>query len=111
MSEHLPAPQFGKAISKKVIGVLIVGLIPAFITFIVPTLAIPTWLPAVSFIASGFIAGYLTIQHLRQFHCPRCGKSIQKHEDTQDKENTPILYFCKSCDVEWDTGVRTPSNL
>jgi predicted RNA-binding Zn-ribbon protein involved in translation (DUF1610 family) len=109
MSEHLPAQQFGQSIAKRVFGIMIVGLIPAFITFIVPALVIPKWLPVGAYIASGFAAGYLTIRQLRQFRCPRCGECIQKHVDTRNQENTPIIYFCKSCDVEWDTGLRTPS--
>lgn len=111
MSEHLPAPQFGSFISKWVFGVLIVGLIPAFLTFFVPALAISTWLAVASFIASAFAAGYLTIRQLRQFRCPRCRESIQKHEDTQNQESVPIVYFCKSCDAVWDTGLRTPTSL
>jgi predicted RNA-binding Zn-ribbon protein involved in translation (DUF1610 family) len=111
MSELLPAPKFGQSISKRVFGVLIAGLIPALLTFIAPAIAISTWFVGAIFIASTFVAGYLTIRQLRQFRCPRCGESILKHEDTQNQENAPIVYFCKSCDVKWDTGLRTPTSL
>lgn len=111
MSEHLRAPHFGSRVSKRVLAVVIIGLLPALIALIIPGVGIPTWFAVTSFIVGGVVAGYLSIGLLRQFRCPRCGGCIEMHEATQNQENAPILYFCRPCDVVWDSGLRTPSIL
>ena len=111
MSEQLRAPRFGSHVSRRVLAVATIGLLPALIALITPGAGIQMWFAVTSFVVGGVAAGYLSIGLLRQFRCPRCGRRIDTHEATQNQEDAPILYFCKPCDVVWDSGLRTPGNL
>jgi hypothetical protein len=111
MTEYLGAPCFGTYPSKRVLGIMGLGLIPTLATILGLGAAIPTWFAVASFVAGGVTAGCISIRLLQQFRCPRCGARVPKHEPTKNVENTPIQYICKACDVVWDSGLRTPDNL
>ena len=108
MTERQRAPFFGR-LAWRIIGAAALGTLPALAWFFGS--AVPMWVAMGSFLAGGLAAGYLSIRAMKQFRCPRCGAHIPQHEPTGDEENVPILFVCKTCDVEWDTAFRTGSTL
>ena len=111
MTEHLQAPKFGPYVYKRVIGIVAIGLVPLTLSIVLPIGSIATWIVVLSFIGSGLTASIFAIRLMRRFRCPRCGASIPNHESVVNGENSPVFYRCKPCDVVWDSGLRTPSNL
>jgi hypothetical protein len=111
MTEHLKAPRFAARISVRVFGLIAISLAPTVIGLAASSVVIPLWFSVGSFVIGSIAAALVSARWLREFHCPRCGASVPQHEPTMNAINAPIVYNCKSCDVVWDTGLRTPSNM
>jgi RNase P subunit RPR2 len=62
-------------------------------------------------IRAGVVASSIQRRELRRFQCPRCHRTLQTHEPTHGQPDVPIRFFCRSCDVLWDTGLRTPRRI
>jgi len=41
---------------------------------------------------------------LRHYRCPQCRAELPRHNDDARREE--YLFYCKSCDVIWKTGLR-----
>jgi len=68
------------------------------------------WISVILFI-SGIILGFvLDRMRLKNFHCPKCNKLILKPTIVNAEPNDPINYYCKNCDIEWETGLRVPDS-
>ncbi len=110
MTERRAAtPGFRRRIAARVLGLVALGLVPTALSLF--GVGIPTWASAAAFVAGGAGAGLVSRRELRRFRCPRCGDAIPEHVPTLDEPDAPIRYVCRTCDVSWDTGLRTPSGL
>ncbi|MEX0702767.1 MAG: hypothetical protein WD069_11795 [Planctomycetales bacterium] len=45
---------------------------------------------------------------LARYRCPKCGRTIGDLRTGRFGHEMPIVFRCTACDIEWDTGVRTP---
>ena len=45
------------------------------------------------------------------FACPKCQLRISEFMDTKGELAAPVNYYCKNCDVIWETGLKTTSNM
>src|SRR5262245_39598561 len=109
MTQQLEAPQIGRRITRRVLGIVALGLVPTLLWFL--EVRVPAWASVAAFVAAGVVAGLVARHELSLFRCPRCGASIRDHVPTNDEPETPIRYLCTACDVMWDSGLRTPSGL
>ncbi len=109
MAQYLEVPHFGRRVTRRVLGIVALGLVPAALSFLEMGVAI--WLSVVVFLAAGLAAGFVARHELGVFRCPRCGHAIHDHEPTLDQPDASIRYLCPACDVMWHSGLRTPSGL
>jgi|HubBroStandDraft_4_1064222.scaffolds.fasta_scaffold1149995_1 hypothetical protein len=60
----------------------------------------------------GWVAlGWAFEQHrMHNYWCPACGQRITEATLDQRIVGTPRRYYCATCNVEWDTGIRVPPN-
>ena len=68
----------------------------------------------VMFAAFAALAGYLAIRLpriMRTFRCPRCHSPIETYLDTGGAAGAAIDYYCKNCDVIWETGITTVTDM
>jgi hypothetical protein len=103
------APGFRRRIAARVLGIVALGLVPAALSLF--GVGVPTWASAAAFVAAGAVAGLVSRRELRRFRCPRCGRAVPEHLPTLEEPDAPIRFLCRTCDVTWDTGLRTPSSL
>lgn len=55
-------------------------------------------------LAVGYGVAWLGEQYaLRHYHCPKCKRFIFLERDRME---CPILFTCRTCHIEWDTGLR-----
>jgi hypothetical protein len=47
---------------------------------------------------------------VHNYCCPTCGRTITEPTLEQRVVGTPRCYYCPTCNVEWDTGIRVPPN-
>lgn len=64
------------------------------------------WLMAALFVL--WIAGWMLadLRLLRRYRCPTCGLAIRRPTIVDRGPGDPVLYYCRRCDVEWDTRAR-----
>ena len=65
----------------------------------------------VAFFFTGMIWTVYYLARLHGFVCPQCGTPIKKPMDTGNRENVPICFHCTKCDIIWDSGLRTESDI
>jgi len=68
-----------------------------------------TWLAAGGFVV--WIAFWIILDRrmFQSYCCPSCGQSIKEPTVVARKGGDPIRFYCSSCDIEWDTGLRESS--
>ncbi len=47
---------------------------------------------------------------LRRYRCPRCRQTIRGPTVIDRRPGEPLRYYCGTCDIEWDTGLRESSS-
>lgn len=111
MVENLRVNQWAARVSKRVFGIMAVGVLPAVVAMLADWSRGMVWASIGAFVVASAAAGYLARLELRRFSCPRCRAVIPDYESTNGQPDAPIRYLCRKCDVLWDTGWRTPSGL
>ncbi|MBN1997617.1 hypothetical protein JW935_08705 [candidate division KSB1 bacterium] len=64
------------------------------------------WISLFLFVA-GCIGGLVwDKKRTTRFKCPQCGKLIRTPVVAERKGGDPIDYYCPTCDIQWQTGLR-----
>jgi predicted RNA-binding Zn-ribbon protein involved in translation (DUF1610 family) len=65
-----------------------------------------TWIATASFVV--WMVGWVLadVVWFRRYRCPSCGSPIRSATITRRQAGDPIIYFCRECNVEWDTRLR-----
>ncbi len=64
------------------------------------------WVAAAFFVA--WIVAWIVADTMlfRAYRCPSCGKGIRNPTIKSRSAGDPIRYYCDTCQIEWDTGLR-----
>ncbi len=65
-----------------------------------------TWIGAAFVVL--WIAGWIVadVAWFRRYRCPSCGAVIRSPKETDSDASDPIVYVCRTCNIEWDTRLR-----
>lgn len=78
MTQHLEAPPIGRRFTKRVLGIVVLGLILAMFSLL--EVPVPMLLSIVAFLAAGLFARLVTRHKLSLFRYPQCETAIRDHE-------------------------------
>lgn len=69
------------------------------------------WIAIAVFV--GWLAGLMVADFFffRRFSCPECGTAIGRPTLEDRSPGDPILYYCPTCRIEWDTRLRESGEL
>lgn len=70
-----------------------------------------TWLLSGFFVL--WIAGWILadVFYFKRYRCPACGATIRQPTIVSRKPGDPIRYYCRKCEVEWDTRLRESGEI
>ena len=68
------------------------------------------WIATGSFLACIVFGMVFDWFRFRAYRCPSCGRTIDRPTLKPVGLGTPRHYYCPACNIEWDTGLRTPSD-
>lgn len=73
-----------------------------------PERGLTFWIAAVAFAST--IVGLFLLPRFRKRYtqCPNCSALLTRPTLSDLEAGDPVCFVCKNCDIEWDTGLRTP---
>jgi hypothetical protein len=66
------------------------------------------WISIAAFVLSLVFGASFESYRLHNYYCPDCGQRIAEPTLEQVGVGTPRCYYCPTCNIEWDTGIRVP---
>ena len=92
---------------RNVVVILSHGIIAAALWYLLPQFTSLIFFGA---FINTFISLILVERYgFKTFECPTCRRVLPKR-CILDGDDEIICFVCETCDVEWDTGLRTPDN-
>ena len=107
MPVHKTALSFGR-VTRMILMVFVVATVGAYWIGSESESRTVFWLCGLVGTGSLLGATLYALERVKQFHCPDCGELIPNHMPTTDKGGDPIEYLSETCDILWDTGLRSP---
>ena len=66
------------------------------------------WTASAAFVGCVVFGCAFEWYRVHNYYCPACSQRITEPTLEQVGVGTPRCYYCPTCNIEWDTGIRVP---